>query len=125
MVMLTVAVVLAVCSADLARIRVDPSTQFFIDESGRTRIFHGVNAVEKVVIYFRTQSHALAPIDFVPTLRWPLSILFCLGLMRNGVSLLWTLRILPDGGLMSSGWVSCGRHVGEIHTCQTYIHDRV
>jgi endoglycosylceramidase len=35
-------------AAVLNQIRVDPNTGFFIDESGRTRLFHGVNAVEKI-----------------------------------------------------------------------------
>eukprot|EP01116_Phalansterium_solitarium_P022334 TRINITY_DN7331_c0_g1_i1.p1 TRINITY_DN7331_c0_g1~~TRINITY_DN7331_c0_g1_i1.p1 ORF type:complete len:510 (+),score=172.13 TRINITY_DN7331_c0_g1_i1:1018-2547(+) len=36
------------CRFSLAFIQVDPKTQFFIDESGRVRLFHGVNAVYKV-----------------------------------------------------------------------------
>ena len=35
----------------LPRIRVDPKTQYFIDEYGRVRIFHGVNVVYKIPPY--------------------------------------------------------------------------
>ena len=35
-------------AAPLSRIRVDRETQFFIDDDGRARFFHGVNAVEKL-----------------------------------------------------------------------------
>ena len=43
-----IAAAINVGSAKLTRIHIDPATQFFVDESGRARIFHGVNAVEKV-----------------------------------------------------------------------------
>ena len=35
-------------AAPLSRIKVDRDTQFFVDDDGRARFFHGVNAVEKL-----------------------------------------------------------------------------
>ena len=46
------------CSlSELPHIRVDPSTQHFIDEYGRVRIFHGVNVVYKVPPYLPNLTH--------------------------------------------------------------------
>lgn len=39
------ACVLGAASTSLSKIKVDPATQHFVDEGGRIRIFHGVNAV--------------------------------------------------------------------------------
>ena len=41
-------------SNSVAVILVDPSTNQFLDEQGRTRMFHGVNVVEKDSPYYPT-----------------------------------------------------------------------
>jgi endoglycosylceramidase len=57
-------------------IRVDPQTQHFIDEHGRTRIFHGVNAVYKVFPYYPPildhfhPNDSLSDIDFMNLRRF-------------------------------------------------------
>jgi len=45
---LVVSLVLVIGFSTQAYIQVNPSTQFFVDQHNRTRIFHGVNAVVKV-----------------------------------------------------------------------------
>jgi len=41
----------------LSRIQVDPNTQYFIDEYGRVRIFHGVNVVYKLPPFLPNLTH--------------------------------------------------------------------
>lgn len=45
------AAAIASTAAALDRVSVDPETQMFIDSSGRTTLFHGVNVVYKVAPY--------------------------------------------------------------------------
>ena len=88
-----IAAAINVGSAKLTRIHIDPATQFFVDEAGRARIFHGVNAVEKVggVFFdmFRMDSPSLIlrSIDgSLHMLRWRRSTPSCQDLMYSGVS---------------------------------------
>ena len=87
-----IAAAINIGSAKLTRIHIDPATQFFVDESGRARIFHGVNAVEKVggVFFdmFRMDSppHLRSIDDSLHMLRWRRSTPSCQDLMYNGVS---------------------------------------
>ncbi|CAF1137734.1 unnamed protein product, partial [Rotaria sordida] len=43
--------------SELSRIKVDPNTQYFIDEYGRVRIFHGVNVVYKLPPFLPNLTH--------------------------------------------------------------------
>mmetsp|Transcript_28635 Transcript_28635/g.50911 ORF Transcript_28635/g.50911 Transcript_28635/m.50911 type:complete len:530 (-) Transcript_28635:411-2000(-) len=44
-------------SAASARISMNPETRFFVDDLGRTRIFHGLNAVVKIAPYIPITDH--------------------------------------------------------------------
>jgi endoglycosylceramidase len=58
MLSLTLLVVLCVfahiinAAASMPTIKINPNTHFFIDSTGRTRFFHGVNAVYKIAPWF-------------------------------------------------------------------------
>jgi endoglycosylceramidase len=59
----TAAAIAAIASAQQGKISVDPSVRMFVDETGRTVIFHGVNAVYKIPPYIPTITGPWTPND--------------------------------------------------------------
>jgi len=60
-------------------IQVNPSTQMFVDEHNRTRIFHGVNAVEKVFPFYPVldrfdSNRSLCQQDFTNLKTWGFNV---------------------------------------------------
>ena len=79
--------VLALAAASGA-IRVDPTTQMIVDEEGRARFFHGVNAVEKVGEYLPSRGswdprNSLNERDAADLASWGLNVVR-LGVMWPG-----------------------------------------
>jgi endoglycosylceramidase len=74
---------------DVNTIKVNPSTNTFIDKQGRTRIFHGVNAVYKLPPYYPettgfNASSSLSPQDAINLKSWGFNIVR-LGVMWVGL----------------------------------------
>lgn len=70
-------------------IKVDPKTQFFIDEHGRVRLFHGVNAVYKIPPWYpQTEGfdplNSLSELDAANLSQWGFNFVR-LGMMWPGV----------------------------------------
>eukprot|EP01132_Coremiostelium_polycephalum_P008414 gene8414-10332_t len=70
-------------------IKVDVKTQFFVDEYGRTRLFHGLNAVYKIPPYHPTMgdfdpNNSLGPEDIANLQSWGFNAIR-LGVMWPGV----------------------------------------
>eukprot|EP00742_Colponemidia_sp_Colp-10_P002113 GILJ01002256.1.p1 GENE.GILJ01002256.1~~GILJ01002256.1.p1 ORF type:complete len:547 (-),score=92.28 GILJ01002256.1:661-2214(-) len=76
------------CAASAAFIRVNPSTNTFVDGDGRARIFHGVNAVYKKTPYYPIYDHwsaqnSLSEKDADDLANWGFNVVR-LGLMWPG-----------------------------------------
>jgi endoglycosylceramidase len=75
--------------ASLPSIKVDPDSHHFVDENGQIRIFHGVNAVEKVAPWYPVYEHfdpsdSLSPADARLLRAWGMNVVR-LGVMWPGV----------------------------------------
>ena len=85
-------------ASDSGRIRVDAPTRRFVDELGRTRIFHGVNVVRKKFPWHPEVGGTFDPLvslndaDMVDLARWGLNVVR-LGVMWPGVE--------PEDGLFN------------------------
>ena len=83
MIFLVVVVVIAMTTTTIASkfIQVNPDANHFIDEFGRTRIFHGVNVVYKQFPFYppsRTSFNAndsLCEEDFVNLKKWGFNVI--------------------------------------------------
>eukprot|EP00937_MAST-01D_sp_MAST-1D-sp2_P001081 g1081.t1 len=79
-------------ASPVSRIKVDRDTHFFVDEDGRARFFHGVNAVEKIPPFHPVLDgfdpvRSLSPIDAANLARWGFNV------VRLGV--MWQ-AVVPD-----------------------------
>ena len=91
--------------ASLTRIRVDPVSQHFVDEAGRTRIFHGVNAVEKLPPFLPQATgfsieRSLSEIDAANLSSWGINV------VRLGV--LW-VGVMPAPGQVNQTYLEAAR----------------
>ena len=97
--------VVATCGSvalPLSRIKVDPLTGMFVDEQSRVRIFHGVNAVEKIAPFYPQREgfdpvHSLSSIDAANLASWGFNV------VRLGV--LWQATV-PHAGVIDRDYLS-------------------
>ena len=97
--------VVATCGSvalPLSRIKVDPLTGMFVDEQSRVRIFHGVNAVEKIAPFYPQREgfdpvHSLSSIDATNLASWGFNV------VRLGV--LWQATV-PHAGVIDRDYLS-------------------
>ena len=83
----------AAFSAASAKISVDPSTRFFVDEHGRTVLFHGVNVVYKTAPYIPStgdfdHNDSLNDGDIANLVKWGQNFVR-LGVMWEAVERSW------------------------------------
>jgi hypothetical protein len=86
----------------LSRIKVDPLSGMFVDEQSRVRIFHGVNAVEKIAPFYPQREgfdpvHSLSSIDAANLASWGFNV------VRLGV--LWQATV-PHAGVIDHDYLS-------------------
>ena len=91
----------------LPRISVDPVTQHFVDETGRIRTFHGVNAVEKLPPFLPQATgfsieRSLSDIDAVHLSSWGINV------VRLGV--LW-IGVVPAPGQVNQTYLEAARSI--------------
>lgn len=98
-----------IASAMFARIQVDTASGFFIDSDagGSVRVFHGVNAVEKLHPFLPTRfgfsvERSLSDRDAADLASWGLNV------VRLGV--LWS-GTMPEPGKLNQTYLDEARHI--------------